>query len=275
MKKKITISLDENILNRIDDSVEKWGWKNRSSVIEWILKERYWDFIDMTAIIFTHDYKWDNRDYPFDIPKWLLEVRKKTIITRQVELFSKFGIKNIIIIIPNNTLEQFQDELYSHFPFVNFEFLEQDPELKTWSVLKEALELDNTDKNLLISNWDIFYWNLNLEEYYNYHKEQKSDFSICLKFVLNPEQLWNVQINWNKIINFVERPKASQMNLTNSWLYITSRDFLDKNDFWDYLEKDFFPRLPNICNNIWYIYSWEWEHIQNDSAYERVNWWLI
>ena len=275
MKKKITISLDENILSRIDKSVENWEGKNRSSVMENILKERYWDFVDVTVIIFAHDYKWDNRQYPFDIPKALLEVRKKTIITRQIETFTKTGIKNIIIIIPENSTEQFTDELYLKFPHISFEFLELDSELKTWVALREWLKLENTSKNLLISNWDIFYWSLDIEEYYNYHKLQKSDFSLCLKFVLNPEQLWNVQINGNKIINFVDRPKTSQMNLTSSGLYITTRDFLDKHDFWDYLEKDFFPVLPDICNNIWYIYSWEWVHVQNDSAYERVNWWLM
>ena len=275
MKKKITISLDENILGRIDESVKRLEGKNRSSVIENILKERYWEFLDMTAIIFAYDYKWDNRWYPFDKPKALLEVRNKTIISRQVEIFTKTGIKNVIIIIPDNTALDFKNELLLKFPNVNFQFLELDPEIKTWTALKKALELENTNKNLLISNWDIFYWDLDIEEYYNYHKTQKSDFSLALKFVLNPEQLWNVQINWNKIINFVERPKASQMNLTNSGLYITSRDFLNKHNFWDYLEKDFFPKLPDLCNNIWYIYSWEWEHIQNDSAFERVNWWLM
>ena len=275
MKKRITISLEENILSRIDQSVDKWDWKNRSSVIELILKERYWDFIDMTAIIFAHDYKWDNRKYPFDVPKSLLEVRKKTIISRQIEIFTKSWIKNVILIIPENTTEIFKDELFPKFPFINFDFVELDSELKTWTALKMALKRENTDKNLLIANGDIFYWSLNIDEYYNYHKDQKSDFSLCLKFVLNPEQLWNVQINWNKIINFVEKPKASQMNLTNSWLYITSRDFLDKYDFWEYLEKDYFPKLPDLWNTIWYVYSWEWEHVQNDSAYERINWWLM
>ena len=275
MKKKITISLDKNILWRIDESVMNWDWKNRSKIIESILKERYWDFIDMTAIIFAHDYKWDNRKYPFDIPKSLLEVRKRTIISRQVEIFSKYWIKNFIVSIPLDSRFAFEEELLSQFPYINFDFFEQEQDLKTWTVLKEALKRKNTEKNLLIVNGDNFFWALNIEEYFNYHKEQKSDFSFCLKFVLNPEQLWNVQIHWNKIINFVERPKASQMYLTNSWLYITSRDFLDKFDFWDYLEHDYFPRLADLWNTIWYVYSWEWEHIQNDSAFERVNWWLM
>lgn len=275
MKKKITISLDEKILSRIDKAVNSWNWKNRSSVIDNILKEKYWDFIDMTAIIFAHDYKWDNRNYPFDIPKALLEVRKKTIVTSQVEIFTKAWIKNIILTIPDWTAENFKDELLLKFPQVIFIFLEMNSDIKTWTALKEALNIENTSKNLLIANWDIFYWNLDIEEYFTYHKKQDSDFSLCLKFVLSPEQLGNVQIHWNKIINFVEKPKASQMNLTNSWLYITTRDFLDKYDFWDYLEHDFFPKLPDLWNTVWYVYSWEWEHIQNDSAFERVNWWLM
>jgi len=275
MKKKITISLDENILDRIDKSVEKGEWKNRSSVIENILKERYWEFADMTTIIFAHDYKWDNREYPFNIPKALLEVKWKSIITRQIEIFSKPWIKNFVILIPKDTTELFKKELLKKFPNLIFNFVELDPEIKTWTALKEALKQENISNNLLVSNWDIYYWNLDLEEYYNYHKQQKSDFSFALKFVLNPEQLGNVKIHWNKIIEFVERPKASQMNLTNSGLYITTKKFLEKYDFWDYLEKDYFPKLPELGNIIWYIYSGQWEHIQNDSAYERVNWWLM
>ena len=78
----------------------------------------------MTTIIFSHDYKWDNRSYPFNIPKWLLQIRKKTIITRQVEIFTKTWIKNIIVIIPENTTQQFKNELCLKFPHIYFDFLE-------------------------------------------------------------------------------------------------------------------------------------------------------
>jgi CTP:phosphocholine cytidylyltransferase-like protein len=44
--------------------------------------------------------KWDNRTYPFDIPKALLDVREESLIKRQVAVFTKPGIKNIIVTIP-------------------------------------------------------------------------------------------------------------------------------------------------------------------------------
>lgn len=275
MKSKITISIEDSILSKIDEFVEKWNWKNRSQVIEDSLKEFYWDFSDMTAIIFAHDYKWDNREYPFSQPKALLEVRKKSVIFRQVELFTESKIKNLVITIPIWTKAQFENELKNKFHNIFIDFLELNPLTLTWDSLKTVLKKFNTNNNLIISNWDIYYWSLDLDSYYSYHKEQRSDFSFLLKFVKNPEQLWNVKINWNKIIDFVERPDANPFFLTNSWLYITTRDFLEKNNYGSYLEKDFFPHIAELGNIIWYIYSWEWEHIQNDSAYERVNWWLM
>ena len=98
---------------------------------------------------------------------------------------------------------------------------------------------------------------------------------MMLKFVLNPEQLWNVAIHGNKVISFVDRGRAKSTYLTNSGLYITTRKFLNKSDFWEYLEWDYFPKLVENSNVTGYIYQNQWEHIQNDSAYERVNGWLL
>lgn len=272
MKTKITVSIDENIISKIDEDVEKWLGKNRSRVIESVLKEKYWDFVDVSCIIFCHDYKWDDWDYPFDIPKSLIQIKWKSIIAWLLEFFSKPGITNFIVTIPLWTKWLFKKEIDKLFINLKVNLIEIDPKLLTWDALKEALKQENISKKLIIANWDIYYWDLNLEDYYNYHLNQKSDFSFLLKFVLNPDKLWNIQISWNKVINFIEKPTASQMNLTNSWLYITSRDFLDKYNFWSYLEKDFFPILPSIWNIIWYTYSWEWEHIQSSEVYEKMTW---
>ncbi|MDD5770500.1 MAG: sugar phosphate nucleotidyltransferase [Candidatus Gracilibacteria bacterium] len=275
MKDKITISLSEDILSKIDNDIKAGKQKNRSQVIENILKERYGNFSQVTVIIFCHDYKWDNRPYPFDIAKGLLLINGESIISRQVQIFSKAGITNIIITIPPNSTEVFSKELKIKYKNISFSFIELDPELKTGSSLKEVFKKEHTLEELIIANGDIYYGSLDLESYFNYHKEQKSDFSFLLKFVANPEQLGNVLINGNKVIKFVERPKANPFYLTNSGLYITTRSFLDKNDFGDYLEYDLFTKLPELGNIIGYIHTHEWEHIQNDSAYERVNGWNI
>ena len=275
MKNKITISLEGSILEKIDATVESGEGKNRSAVIESVLKERYGDFVDVCVIILAHDRKWDNRAYPFSKPKPLLEVRGRSVIDRQVEIFTKPWIKNVIITIENDSTEFFKKELLEKYPDIDFTFIEMDHEYQTGTALKIALKEENTDKTLLIANGDNFYGNFDVAQYFKYHKEQGSDFSMMLKFVLNAEQLWNVAIHGNKIIWFVDKWRANQTYLTNSGLYITTRKFLNKKDFWEYLEQDYFPMLMEENDVTGYIYQNEWEHIQNDSAYERVNGWLM
>lgn len=275
MKKKITIALDENILSRIDTEVENGKSKNRSAAIESHLVKHYGDFTDASAIIFAYDYKWDNREYPFDVPKSLLSVRDVPILVRQIQKYLWIGVSDIHILIPKGDKKIFESTLKLQFPWNVFTFYEVDVNIQTWDALAEVINQGILWEKLFISNGDIFFWNLDIEKYYEFFKRKSVDFAMCLKFVMTPEQLWNVVIQGEKIIDFVEKPKAQASYLTNSGMYITSLSFLQKNNFWSYLEKDFFP---TICNNFevaWFLYSWEWEHIQNDSTFERVNWYLM
>ena len=275
MKKKITIALDEKILKKIDKEVDQNRAKNRSAAIESHLIKYYGDFTDTSAIIFCHDNKWDNREYPFDTPKSLLVIRDKSIILRQIEIFLNIWIKDIHISIPTWTSDIFKKELNSHYPQHLFYLYELTHNIKTWDALTEIMTRWSIWETIFISNWDNFYGSLNLWKYYEFHKKQDSDFSFCLKFVMTPEQLWNVVIQWEKIIDFVEKPKAQATYLTNSGLYITSKNYLKSQDYGSHLETDFFPYIPSKSNVVWFLYSWEWEHIQNDSTFERVNGELI
>lgn len=271
MKKKITIALDENILEKIDKEVDDNKAKNRSAAIESHLVKYYGGFTDASAIIFAHDNKWDNREYPFNTHKSLLQIRGKSIIERQISMFLKAGLTNIHISIPNWAKQDFKKELDRAFPQSHFFLYEENHSTQTWDTLRSILEKGDIWEILFISNGDNFYGALDIEKYYEFHKKQWSDFSFCLKFVMTPEQLWNVVIQWEKIIAFVEKPMSQATYLTNSGLYITSKKFLKNHDFWSHLETDFFPHIPNSSHVVWYLYSGEWEHIQNDSTFERVN----
>lgn len=275
MKHKITIALDENILARIDREVNNWEVKNRSAAIQSHLVKFYWDFISTSVVIFAHDDKWDNRTYPFDIPKSLISVRWKNLVTRQLETFISLGITDIHITIPHWDSKIFISTLKLTFPHLKFHFYEVSSSTKTWDALRHILQNWFLWDTLIISNGDIFYGNLDIKKYLEFYQKNNFKFTFCLKFVMTPEQLWNVIIQWDTVIDFVEKPRANASYLTNSWMYITSKSFLEKNEFWSHLEEDFFP---HICRqfHIWgFLYSWEWEHIQNDSTYERVNWYLI
>lgn len=278
MKTKITISIDENLLLKIDHLVWQKYEKNRSQVIEKVLQEKFGEKIDMTAIVFAHDYKWDDSKYGFSIPKALLEIKNRTIITRQIEMFVETWVRFVRILIPKWDKKYFSKEIKWKYIGIDIKLIEVDPSLKTWSALKEAIKEPIVTEYIMITNGDIYAPKLDLKDYFEYHKSQNSNFSFCLKYILsNPEKLWNITINWNKISEFIEKPllKNSYKYLTNAWFYITDKQFLSSIKIWDYLEYDTFPDMLEKWNVIWYIYSWEWEHIQDNIAYERANWWQL
>lgn len=186
-------------------------------------------------------------------------------------MFQAFSISSITICIPNWSTLLFQEEIAKYFPKLSVRFTEHDPKLWTWKALKKSLKSWEFHENIIISNWDTLYWSIDIETYYKYHKAQKSDFSFALKFVMNPEQLGNVTIDGNKVLEFVEKPKAKPSYLTSCWMYITTKKFLETHDLWNHLEDDFFPKIPKLCRVTGFIYQGQWEHIQNDSAYERAD----
>jgi NDP-sugar pyrophosphorylase family protein len=271
MKQKITISLNEDILAKIDRDVKILKWKNRSQIIENTLKYKYWKFSDITVIVFCHDYKWSDGPYPYREPKSLLKIKWESIIKEQISIFEWAWITSVILTIPFRTGDLFKKELLLNFKKINFTFIEMNSDVLTWDALRKVLKNSNINENLIISNWDIYYWDLNLEDYYGYHLDQKWDFSFLLKFVSDPLLLWNVWVSWNRVISFVEKSSTNKLLLTNSWLYITTKNFLKKSNLWHSLEYDFFTKLPNIANVIWYIYSWLWEYIQSEEVYKRIN----
>ncbi|MDR0772303.1 MAG: ribbon-helix-helix domain-containing protein [Candidatus Peribacteria bacterium] len=59
-KEKITISLDSNLLAKIDERIDKLNFKSRSNVIENFVKEGLRLKNDIEALIIANDDNWND-----------------------------------------------------------------------------------------------------------------------------------------------------------------------------------------------------------------------
>lgn len=89
MKEKVAITLEDNLLATIDSLVGNGVGKNRSQIIESFLKEHISEKNRVHAIILAHDIKWDHGEYPFDMPKYLLDIDGKSVIFHQLRSMSQ------------------------------------------------------------------------------------------------------------------------------------------------------------------------------------------
>src|SRR3989339_1992739 len=99
MKERITLTLDSEILSKVDDRIDKIKIKNRSHAVELLLVQSLGNHMPQTALILAGGPGTRMRPITHEIPKPLLPVHDRPVLEHNMDLFKKYGIKNIILAI--------------------------------------------------------------------------------------------------------------------------------------------------------------------------------
>ena len=265
MKNKITISINSDILKQIDNKIDNKNYKNRSHVIEnlirkWLsLKENIW------AIIIANDSNWFWKNN-LEIPKILIKVDWKTLLEKHLEYLKKSNIKKVIISIWDKK-NQIIDFIKNKNFWINIELLEVSENELSLKIISKAKKNLNTNKILTIL-WDNYFYPLDLTDFINYHNENKAELSIIVKNIDDSNDFWNIEIQWNNIINFIEKPKQKQKlsNLINTWIYLIDSNIIPDNSHNLKIETDFFPEFVKNKKAKSYFHNWKWFHLQSDKV---------
>ena len=181
-----------------------------------------------------------------DLPKPMAPIMNVPFLTYQLNYLKYFGIKKVIF-----SVGYLSEKIIAHynqsFENISIEYsIEKNP-LGTGGGIRMAMS--NLKEDLvLILNGDSFF-DLNLEQFYNLHHEQKSDFSLALRYVNNSERYGNIEFNSsNQITSFIEKNQLNQSGYINAGVYILSKKLYLQNTKPDInfsIEKDFFEKQLN------------------------------
>jgi len=142
--------------------------------------------------------------------------------------------------------------------------------LGTAGPLKLAKDL--LKKTFIVSNGDELK-NINIEEMYKLHKDNKALATIALTTVNNPSVYGVARLSGSKILEFVEKPKKEEApsNLINSGFYILEKEVIDYiPKGFSMLEKDVFPKLAKQGKLFGYPFSGQWFDTGNLERYEKA-----
>jgi NDP-sugar pyrophosphorylase family protein len=275
MKEKVAITLDDGLLSSLDGLVSNGVGKNRSQIIEAFLREHMSEKNRIHAIILAHDIKWDWGVYPFDLPKYLIDIEDKPVLFHQIRSMSQAGIRRVTVVIGNELTELYKEVLAPFFPHMEIEYVEVDTLAKTGIALRAGVANVTDAEYLLVTNGDTYIPDLDILDLLEYHKANKSDWTFVLKYIrTNIEKFGNVTIHGNHVEEFIEKPSTPDMYryLTNCGWYMVTRDFYDSLTYHgEHIEVDMFPELPEKGNILAYTYSKLWYHIQSLAEYEMAN----
>ncbi|MBI4085311.1 MAG: nucleotidyltransferase family protein [Candidatus Liptonbacteria bacterium] len=189
------------------------------------------------------------RPITYEIPKPLLPVKKKPIISHLIELFLKHGVSEIAVLASRSHDKDFlswRKNLEGELAEANINIFFEDEQRGTFGGL-ELLKNWLNGEPFILSNGDELK-DFDLSAMKNFHEEKGGIGTIALVSVQNPSEYGVPVMSGHHINEFLEKPNPSPSNYISSGLYILEPKIFDYADFSNrfiMIEKDIFPEVAS------------------------------
>ena len=173
----------------------------------------------MEVIILAGGFGTRLRSVVNEVPKCMAPIANKPFLWYLLKYLTKFDVSKVILSLGylRGVIIDWIDECKDEFPFA-FEYAVEDEPLGTGGGIKLALK--RTSKpNIIVLNGDTFF-DVNLNELYEWHCLYPSSITLALKPMENFDRYGNVQIceDTNQIRRFDEK-KYCEKGLINGGIY--------------------------------------------------------
>lgn len=270
MKQRLTITLDEEILKRVDAAIDGSKIRNRSHAIEYLLTTCLVPKATKVLVLAGGEgVKF--RPLTFELPKSLIPIQGKPLLEHTLIALRDQGLAEVYISIGHlgHKIKEYFGN--GHRFGLSIHYLEQARKKPgTAQPLLEAKD-DFSDDPFLVIYGDVL-TKLNFRDLLDFHNANRCLATMALASV-EKTSMWGVSaIQGNRIVNFVEKPKVqTKSHLINAGIYVLSPEvfkYISKDSV--RLEKDFFPRLATEGKLCAYPFESEWYDVSTPEVYEEV-----
>lgn len=270
-KQRLTITLDEDILERVDGEIDGAKIRNRSHAIEFLLTSCLIPK-STKVLILAGGEGVKFRPLTYELPKSLIPVASKPLLEHTLRSLREQGLVDIYISI-GHLGEKIKDYFGDGRRFgVTIHYLEQTRKRPgTAQPLLEAKAYFQDNPFLLIYG-DVL-TKFDYLDFLDFHNANRGIATMALASV-EKTSMWGVAtIQGNRITSFVEKPKnpKTKSHLINAGIYmLNSEIFKYISADSSRLEKDLFPRLAQEGKLYAYPFEGEWYDVSTPQVYEEV-----
>lgn len=260
MKEKISITLDEELLEKVDSLVDNVRITNRSQAIEMLVRDSLVKTRITKAIILVGGSR--ERLVCGKTYKPLVKIYGEEIIKHQVKTLSRHGV-NEIFIVGGFLLDEIKNILSDGKELaVSIKFLD-DKNSGTAGAVKAAKNVLSGDFFVIFG--DVFF-DFDLEKMVSFHNAHQGNIAtIAVTSTQLKESRDRIEIEGNKIIGFEYVPRERSF-IVNASVFIFRPAIFEVLPEKGSLEKDVFPKLSKEGKLLAYNFSGKWKHI-NLSSY--------
>jgi NDP-sugar pyrophosphorylase family protein len=269
-RQRLTITLGDDTLSKVDTFIDGTRIRNRSHAIEYLIQKTLIPKVSQ-AVILTGGKGLNMRPFTFEMPKGLLPVGGKPILEHVLELLRKYEIRDVIF-----STGHLGDKIKDHFGEgkkfgVKISYVQENEPAGTAGALT-FVKKHIVGDTFIVFHGDILI-DINLSDLITFHKEQGTLGTIALTSVADPSKFGEVILHGSRITQFVEKRKngtvASQ--LINCGVYVFEKaifDYIPTSGF--SLLEDIFPKLAASKELSGFIFAGKWVDVGTPISYEKA-----
>lgn len=246
MKKKVSITIDRDLLNQIEELAKKKGI-NRSKYIENVM---HLHLREIPVVILASESKINGQD------KSLTEYKKKKLIDIQIDYIKNNGFKDIYVSCNSIKVKNYLEKNYREITVI-FE----EEKIGNGGTIKNFCE--KFGRKFVFIYCDVL-MDLNLRELVKFHIRNKSSLTLGLKSVNSPSKYGVAILEGSKIEKFEEKPEQAHSHL----VYI-GVGMIEPEEGMKIKEGKFELQLNNIENKHGYIYEREWKSFEEEKDFKK------
>jgi len=261
MKERVTLTIEKELLEKIDQNIDGSKIKNRSHAVELLLLKALSSNRPRKAVVLAGGSA---------EPKTLILLHDKPLLQWNIELLKNHGVKEIMLCINKDDVkikeffgngEKFGVKIYYH---------DEEFPLGTAGSVKAVSEF--VTETVIVCNADELK-DIDLDDMYEFHRDGHKICTIALTTVNDPSKFGVALLNGTRIVAFVEKPvtDTASSKLVNAGLYIIEPDVLNYiPDGFSMIEQDVFPKLANEDRLYGYIFSGQWFSTKTPESFAKA-----
>ena len=256
-KQRLTITLSETILKKVDKYIDGVQIRNRSHAIESLLENSLSPSID-TAVILAGGNKVSN-----DIPA-LRKIGDRPVLAITLDKLREAGIDRVIICAGAVTAT-IQSEFVDGSSYgLSVVYADEPKELGTAGALKLAESYLSEDPFLVI-HADVLS-DLDLGDLFEFHLQEHAEATIAVKPAMGTKELGHVHLSGNRIDAFLDSSEQRGISIINTGIYILNPEvlLLIKPHTKLFLEHDIFPKLAKQGELSAFVFQGNWFDVTKD-----------
>ncbi len=269
-REKLTVTISKDLFAQIDSVIDGRTIRNRSHAAEFLIRQGLGENRIRTALILAGGQGTRLRPLTLELPKPMVPLQGRPLLSYAIELLARHEIKNIIISIgyKGETIREYFGD-GQRFG-VNISYVTEKEPLGTAGPLNLAKRY--LKETFLLLNGDVLS-DIDLTDLTHFHRSQNGLATMALASVNDPEHFGAVRLRGNQILEFVEKPAkgAQPTNLINAGYTVCEPgvlNFVKKG--YCMLESDVYPQLAKQNKLTAYPFSGQWFHIGTAKQYEQA-----